>query len=313
MQKKHIAIFAAAALLNVEVISAEEIVNHKKSVAPTSTIKQSNENNSTQKDQVLAVVNGKKIMKSYFDKGFQDAPLENQKRLLKRVIASELFVEYASIQPLFSDKELIKRVTEKSKKLKSEGKQSTDLDQRMVLGLLVVNTLAKEDALKQITDEKVTNYYLERKKNFTHMKYVEAYSIKVSSKDEAQKIIDTLNKDNNKDKKATFIKLAQTYNIKNENKSGDLGRIYKFGTKNNPFNSALFSLEEGKYSLTPIKTNDSYQIIYCDKKDQTKNTPSQKELDSNIRVILIHKLATEWLNNKLTELKQNAEIINYLK
>lgn len=311
MQKRYIAIFAAAALLNVETIVASEHNQSKINVSkPKVTQKQSHENNTTQEDKVLAIVNGQKIMQSYFDQGFFAAPHTHQVKILQRAISSELLVQFASKQPLYLDKTLIQKVNDHAQRLRAEGKKFTNVDHRMVLGLTVINKMANEYAMNEMTDEKIAKYYNERKRNFRHMKYVEAYSIKVSTLEEAKKIIHELDENKNDNKKSAFIQLAELHN--KDKTSQYTGKVYKFGIPRNAYNLALFSLKKSSYTTTPIAFENSYYIIYCDRKSNTQEAPSVKELDSNIRYVLKLKLGNEWTRTKLDELKKVSIIKNNL-
>jgi len=281
-------------LFNVEVVLAENVI--KKTI---------------QTDKVLAIVNGKEIYKSSFGEQYNKFKLDKKKKLLQRVISSEILVQYAEKHVLYKDKALIEKVKKHAKKVKLANKKFTNLDYRMVLGLNVIEKLAKEYAFDKANNPKnIHQYYIKRDQNFKGMPYVDAYSIKSNTKKEAENIIKELNSNKSKDKKKIFIELAKKYQ---PNKDSHLGKIYKFGIDNNIFNRTLFSLKTNQYNLAPIKFKDSFYILYVALKNTALKAPSEKELTSNIKHILQYKLKNEWINSKLEELQKKSKIINNLE
>ncbi len=270
MQKKYIAVFAAAALLNTEIIAEEETIKTDKSITATSAIKQSTENNITQKDKVLAEINGQKIMLSDFDKSFNTLSISQQASKVKYVISSEILVQYASKDKLWTDEAFEKEVDKYGAKLKSQGKRFTPTDKRMVKGLTIVNKLAKKAADQNITDATVKTYYEENKEKFKGLDYVEAYEIVTTSEKEAKTIIINLDKDKNIEK--TFIDLAKKSSSIGH-KNGDLNRVYKFGVLNGPIKRTLFKLEKGSYSTIPTAFNNEYYIFYLKNKGKDDQIP----------------------------------------
>ena len=300
MKKKYIAMALAATLFNVNVALAKEV---KKDTNKSKVIVE-------EKDLLLATVNGKKIMKSYFSKDYDTLTLDWKKKRLDRVISSELLVQYAEKQPLFKDEKLIKEVNKYAEKTKKEGGKFTDLDYRMVLGLHVIQALADEYALKQASDDDIHRYYIKRRQNFKGMPYIDAYTIKTSTKEKAEEIIKELTSNKSKNKKAFFLKLMKKYKVED---IGKLGRIYKFGIDNNVYYRALFSLKTNQFSSIPVEVDNSFYVMYVELKSTASKPPLEQELKSNIVQILQHKARNEWVNFKLKELKKEAKIVKKLK
>ena len=298
MKKKYIAMALAVTLFNVEMALANEV----KTDINTTKVEQ--------KDKVLAIVNDVKIMQSSFSKEYDRLELKYKKKQLDRVISSELLVQYAEKQPLFKDKNLIEKTEKHEKKVKENGGKFTKLDYRMVLGLHVIQKLADEYALKQTSDDDIHRYYIKRRQNFKGMPYVDAYTIKVTTKEKADEIIKKLKADKSKNKKDFFLKLMKEYKV---DKIGNLGRVYKFGIDNDVYNRALFSLKSNKFSLTPVEVDKNYYVMYVEKKATATKAPLEKELKSNMIKVLQYKARNEWMNFKLEELKKKAKIVNYLK
>jgi len=293
-------------LMSINVLAQDEHQNSKNN--SSTVIEQKDKKND---DSVLAIVNGKKIIKSFFDDRYHNLPLKTQKKILARVISSELLVQYTSKHALYNDQEIINKVLKNGNKLKQEGKKFTEEDKRMVLGLTVANILAKEYADNNVTEKLAKEYYSERKNNFKNMKYAKYHSIETTEKVKAQKIIKDLEKA--QDKKKTFLNLKSQYDLSTDKKEGILPKkVYKFGRNNNVYNKTLFNLAGGDYNKEPIEFEGNYYIIFSEQSSNSKKIPTYAELEENIYSILKYKKAKEWLNDKVEELKKSSEIVNYL-
>ena len=289
-------------LFTVEITFAGDLNSTKKLLDKNITIR-----NNT----ILAIVNGKNILKSSFDKSYEKLTLKQKKETLKEVISTELLVQYAEKQPLYKDKKLIEKVKNYRKDLKEKGKKFTDLDFRMVLGLHVIRSLVHTYAEKEATDDNIHHYYVQRRNNFKGMPYVDAFFIKTSSKKIAEEIIEEINSDTKKDKKEIFLKLMKKNHMEN---IGNLGRVYKYGIEKSLFNQSLFLLKRNEYSLKPLKIDDNdYRIIFIENKSTLKKVPSEIDLKSNMSFMLKYLAKQEWIDYKIKELKKNAKIMNFLE
>lgn len=89
--------------------------------------------------------------------------------------------------------------------------------------------------------------------------------ILVSSKDDAQSVIDELNSDSSDKKWSTFKKLAKSKSTDTTTASTG-GKLSAFDntdtTLASAYRKAAFQLKTGEYSAEPVKTSDGYEVIY---------------------------------------------------
>jgi peptidyl-prolyl cis-trans isomerase C len=122
--------------------------------------------------------------------------------------------------------------------------------------MIYAQILQEKSTASSVTDSQVLAKYNEMKKNATTQKQYEVSHILVKDLATAQNIEAQLKKG------ANFADLAKKYSIDpgSKNNGGDLG--WSDGSNYVPqFSSAIYKLQKGQYTTTPVKTQFGYHII----------------------------------------------------
>ncbi len=209
------------------------------------------------KADAIAVVNGQYIPKSSL------AALEKEvsershgqnfpkEKLIEELIQRELLVQDATQKKLENSPELLAQLETAKKALLTQA----DL-QNFIKANPVTEAEIKAEYDSKINAEKGTEY--------------KASHILVKTEDEAKKLIAEL------DKGAEFGKLANKNSLdaKESQNGGDLG-WFSAGQMVAPFSEAVATLEKGKYTKVPVKTQFGYHVIL--KEDSRPLTPPPLE------------------------------------
>ncbi|MEA2029735.1 MAG: peptidyl-prolyl cis-trans isomerase, partial [Campylobacterota bacterium] len=260
--------------------------------------------------QILATVNGNKIMESHFLENFKEQSLANQKVLLNGVIVGELITQYAQKQKAYNDKEILdqlKKVQEQHTKVK---RRFNEQDKRMIHGILAIRHLAKQAVANKLSDKAIRSYYDENKDKFKNLTYTNAYKVSVDSKESADKIIEQLSKSKKEQLTDLFVKLPKKFKGV---KLQEYRNYYGFGRPSSKFNRTIFSLDSGEYTQEPLFDGKTYYIFYCEKKLQEDKIAPFKHTKENLELMLPEQFVNEWIDAKVVQLFEDSNITNNLK
>ena len=158
---------------------------------------------------------------------------------------------------------------------------------------LIINKLLNKTVLSKIivSSSEIEEYYNNNKDEFVVPEQVRARHILVNSSEEAEEILEELNKG------ADFIELAKEKSIcPSASQGGDLGYFAR-GQMVKEFEDATFALDIGEISPV-VKTKFGYHII--------------KLLDKKPETIINLEDATKDIEEKLKLEKQNNAFVDYL-
>jgi len=253
----------------------------------------------------LVTVNGTAITQQEVDSElmnatqgrFNQVPAEKQaafrQQVLQQLIGKELIFEDAKKSGIL-----------KSKDYKTEYKK---LEQRMKKELAIQVWQKKVvDGIK-IPDATLKDYYNKNKEEFNEKESVRARHILVKTEDEAKAIIMQLKPLSGQKLQAKFEELAKTKSTGPSGpKGGDLG-YFAQGQMVPAFNDKVFSMKEGTITMTPVKTQFGYHIIFLQDKKEAA-TRSFKEVKSFIEQRLKMEKFKSVMKAKMDTLQKKASI-----
>jgi len=266
---------------------------------------------------ILVTVNGKNVTKqdaqafvaaSAPQANFMKLAPAEQKMVTDRLIEKILFTELAA-QEGIDQKPEFKRNMEKIK---------NELLVNMWMKLQMDNAIVSESEAKEFY-EKNTAKFME--KSSMHARHIliridaekDKNEKRVFNKEEALKeaqgIIKLLKPHQGKALEAKFIALAKAKSMGPSAKDGgDLGTFNK-GQMVPEFSKAVWALEDGQITTTPVKTQFGYHVIYLETKTAAKPTPYEK-----VKNKIITSLKQQQFSVKITEiakeLKSKAKIVD---
>lgn len=158
-----------------------------------------------------------------------------------------------------------------------------------------------EDMAKKIViaDDEAQDFYKKNIDKFANLTKYRARHILVKTKEEAQGIIKELQK--SKKLYEDFIKIAntKTEDPSGKTKGGDLG-WFELGKMVPEFSNATRSLKVGSFTMTPVKTDYGYHVIYLEDK---------KEVElASVKQILVREKFAQQLKSLIDNLKKSAVI-----
>ena len=200
---------------------------------------------SAQADEVVATVNGKKIMKKDLDTYIQYREAVTQKK-----IDNPLAILHEYINREIMYEEALKNKADKDDKLKYMLKQQK-------YDLYIQSMLAKTDVAKPVEDAEIQKIYDEKIKSQHLKEYKLRHILIKKSENDAKTIIAELDKGGN------FEELAKQ---KSEGPSasagGDIGWLNVGQMSNMPtFAQAVSEMKKGEYSKSPVKTEYGWHVI----------------------------------------------------
>lgn len=163
----------------------------------------------------------------------------------------------------------------------------------------LLSSYALEKALSSvtITDAEAEEYYNSNKDKFDAGESVIASHILVDSEELAAELIEKINKG-----EISFEEAARKHSsCPSKQNGGSLGE-FKRGQMVPEFDSAVFSMEEGKISETPVKTQFGYHVIKLDKKNESAPVPFA-EIKDEIKAGLLSEKKRAAYESKLNQLK----------
>jgi peptidyl-prolyl cis-trans isomerase C len=203
---------------------------------------------SAQADEVVATLNGKKIMSSELDNYVQYREAITQKKIDNKV---GLLNELINREIMYA--EAVKNKIDKDEKLNYLIKQQK-------YDLFIQSMLTKTDVAKPVPDADVQKIYDEKIKNQNLKEYKVRHIIVKTTEADAKTLIAELDKGSN------FEELAKQ---KSEGPSasagGDIGWLNMGQMSNMPaFAQAVSEMKKGEYTKTPVKTDFGWHVIKLD-------------------------------------------------
>jgi len=253
----------------------------------------------------LVTVNGTAITQNQVDTElmnatqgrFSQVPPEKQaafrQQVLQQLIGKEL---------IYGDAK--KTGVLKSKEYKSEYKK---LQKRMEKELAIQVWQKKQlDGIK-VSEKTLKAYYNKNKGEFNEKEAVHARHILVKTEDEAKKLIVQLKPLSGQKLKSKFVELARAHSTGPSGpKGGDLG-FFAQGQMVPAFNNKVFSMKAGTVTLSPVKTQFGYHIIFLEEK---KTATTRKFAD--VKVFIEQRLKMEKfkavMKTKMDKLQKQAKI-----
>jgi len=249
---------------------------------------------------ILVTVNGKNITKqdaqafvsaSAPQANFMELAPAEKKMVTDRLIEKVLFTELAAQQGIDKKPEFKRNM----EKIKDE---------------LLVNMWMKTQMDNAIvSDSEAKAFYDKNAAKFMEKASMHARHILVANEKDAQDIIDTLKPLKGKELKAKFIELAKAKSTGPSAKNGgDLGTFTK-GQMVPEFSKAVWALENGQITTTPVKTQFGYHVIYLETKTAAKPT-SYEKVKNKIITSLKQQQFTVKVKEVAKELKSKAKIVD---
>jgi len=240
---------------------------------------------------VVATVNGKTISKSDINNilkaqhmSFEKLSPKQQKQLVDKLVERELLVEVADKAGVKKDPAYLQALNNYKK----------DLEIKTWMDKIYKRTL--------ISDSEANKYYQDHKNMFKKPATVHARHILVKTEKEAKDIIAELSKLKGDALKKKFIELAKAKSTGPTGKNGgDLGTFGK-GQMVKPFNDAVFAMNKGEVSKTPVKTQFGYHVIYLEDKQ-----PAGIAKFEDIKQQIIAKMRQEQFSKTVKDTIENAK------
>lgn len=249
---------------------------------------------------ILATVNGANITKQEAETfvkaqspqaSFAALPATQQAMIIDRLVEKKLFTDLALKEGIDKKPEFQRNM----EKIKEE---------------LLVNMWMKEQMDSAIvSDSEAKAFYEKNQDKFQEKASVHARHILVKDEKEAKSIIDEMKSLKGDALKAKFIELAKAKSTGPSGpKGGDLGFFNK-GQMVPEFSKAVWDLKVGDITITPVKTQFGYHIIYLEEKKDANATPYET-VKENIVASLKQKQFAKKISEVAKELKSKATIVN---
>ena len=237
------------------------------------------------KADAIAVVNGQYIAKTTLDALEKEVAERShgqvfpKEKLIEELIQRELLVQDATQKQLDKSPELVAQLENAKKALLTQA----DL-QNFIKANPVTDAEIKAEYDIKIAAEKGTEY--------------KASHILVKTEEEAKKLIAEL------DKGADFAKLANKNSLdaKESQNGGDLG-WFSSAQMVAPFSEAVATLEKGKYTTEPVKTQFGYHVIL--REDSRALTPPPLEA---VKEQLMPFLQRKKVQDMIETLRKQAKV-----
>ncbi len=254
----------------------------------------------------LVTVNGKAITSDEVNEAlmqatqgrFKSLPQDKQQQLGQRILQEMVMQEV-----VYNDAK--KLGIDKSKEFKSELAKVTE----QVKKRLAVQLWQKRVADKiTVTDKEIKDYYNKNKSEFQEKERVHAYHILVKTEDEAKKLISEMKFLKGADLESKFFDLAKANSTgPSAPKGGDLGTFTQ-GQMVPAFDKAVFNMDVGTITTTPVKSEFGYHIIYLKDKKPAR-TLSLDEVKNFIEQRLKMDKFKTVVQAKMKELQKSAKIV----
>ncbi|WP_345992083.1 peptidyl-prolyl cis-trans isomerase [Sulfurimonas sp. HSL-1716] len=254
----------------------------------------------------LVTVNGKAITSDEVNEAlmqatqgrFKSLPQDKQQQLGQRILQEMVMQEV-----VYNDAK--KQGIDKSKEFKEELAKITE----QIKKRLAVQLWQKKVADKiSVTDKEIKDYYTKNKSEFQEKERVHAYHILVKTEDEAKKLIGEMKFLKGSDLEKKFFELAKANSTgPSASKGGDLGTFTQ-GQMVPAFDKAVFGMDVGTITPTPVKSEFGYHIIYLKDKKPAR-TLSLNEVKNFIEQRLKMDKFKTVVQAKMQELEKSAQIV----
>ena len=238
--------------------------------------------------KIVAVVAGREIQESEFEKFLQNVPREQQAYLsnpqfrqqcLDQFVALHMFAELGGEMKLEETKEY-QEMVENAK--------------RDILAQMAMREVMK-DAV--VTEDDIKNFYEEHKQQFTKGETVRAKHILTDSKEKCNEIFAAI-----QNGETSFEEAAKSHSsCPSGAKGGDLGEFGK-GQMVKEFEEAAFTAEIGAI-VGPVQTQFGYHLIKVEEKKDTA-VASFEEVKASIRNQLMQQKQNQVYSDKVKELRE---------
>jgi peptidyl-prolyl cis-trans isomerase C len=260
-------------------------------LTPTFAQEASSKAAADQKNEAIAVVNGKPIPKELFEAYAQQRRAqigdkindpEVHKALLDAMVTQELLVQQAKKENLDKDPQVVAQMEQLQ--LQLEMVKRNLLTRAMIDKVLSENQPSEEDIEKEYKA-------MEGKQEY------KARHILVDSKEKAEEVIKKLNEG------ADFAELAKSESSDSSAaQGGDLG-WFTTDMMVQSFSEAVAKLEKGKYTEEPVQTRFGWHVILLEDVRQAK-PPTLEQ----VRPQIVQKLQRPMINDYVEKLKEQAQI-----
>lgn len=262
------------------------------------------------KDEVLATINGVKIMKSeLYDKMLLNGGKDTLKGLIqKELVNQEATKQNITIDQAEIDEQLNPYIESMGSKeavieaLSSYGMTMDDLTDDITMGLKLNKLLEKQIT---ITDEQIKQTFEQYQESFNTPEQIRTSVILVATEEEANDIIKQLKEG------ADFAELAKSKSLDTLT-SGNGGDTDFFGRgeKEEAIEYTAFNLKKDEIS-EPVQTSEGYNIIkLTDRKEA--HIATLEESTEEIREGLISQQASQMAESYLAELESKGHVTNKL-
>lgn len=235
-------------------------------------------------DDVVAEVNGDKILKKDVDAAIKTLPVQG--------------ADTVKVFPMVVDQIINEKLVD-AEIAKSKIQDSDDFKKRLeVLRVQLAKQAYLEKMLKEkVSDGAVKSEYEKFKKENKGKEEIHARHIIVPTEEEAKQVIKDL------DGGAKFEDLAKKRSSgPTAERGGDLG----YFTKDDmipEFSNAAFQLKPGSYTKEPVKTQFGWHVIYVEDKRE-RVVPAFKDVEAAIR----NKLGQDAIGALIKDLRSKADI-----
>lgn len=254
----------------------------------------------------LVTVNGKAITSDEVNQAlmqatqgrFKSLPQDKQQQLGKRILQEMVMQEV-----IYDDAK--KLGIDKSKEFKDQlAKVTQEIKKRLAVQLWQKRVADKVT----VTDKEIKDYYNKNKAEFQEKERVHAYHILVKTEDEAKKLISDMKFLKGAKLEEKFEELAKKNSTgPSASKGGDLG-TFSQGQMVPAFDKAVFAMDVGSITTSPVKSEFGYHVIYLkDKKpartlslDEVKNFIEQRLKMDKFKTIV---------QAKMQKLEKSAKIV----
>ena len=234
--------------------------------------------------KIIAVVAGREIKESDFEKFLQNVPREQQAYLSNPQFRQQCLDQFVALH-MFAELggEMKLEETEEYQEMVENAKSD-------ILAQMTMREVMK-DAV--VTEEDVKNYYEEHKQQFTKGETVRAKHILTDSKEKCDAILAAIQSGETSFEDAAKEKSTCPSGAK----GGDLGEFGK-GQMVKEFDEAVFTAEVGKI-IGPVKTDFGYHLICVD-----ELTGGEQSEFAEVYPQIMQQLTTEAQNKKYMEVRQ---------
>ena len=168
---------------------------------------------------------------------------------------------------------------------------------RLKDNLLANYAAEKVIAAVSVSDKEARDYYEENKERFNQGETVNASHILVDTEEKALELLAKI-----KSGEASFEECAkENSSCPSGQQGGSLGDFGR-GQMVPEFDTAVFAMEEGEITETPVKTQFGYHLIKLNKKNPA-TTPAFEEIASEIKQGLLGEKRQKAYESKINQLK----------